>query len=70
MTNYNVPTQEELAQRICAAIVKLANNPDGLDNFKNYLRHHFGAWFDRICKTPEDLTTEIEEFANIEYLPF
>lgn len=56
---------EQFAERFIDAIVKLADNPVNLDNFECYLSHHFPEWLEKFANTPEGITAEIEQFANM-----
>ena len=51
--------------------IKLKINTDkilseNLDNLECYLSHHFEAWMKKYANTPEGLTAEMVEFANME----
>lgn len=53
------------AAQFCEAIRTLASKPDNLDNLENYLSHHFPVWLEKYANTPEGLTAEMREFANM-----
>jgi len=57
---------EEQAKELCEAIKKIANNEDTLTNFECYLSIHFNEWFEKFCKTPNGLLSELTHFSNIE----
>lgn len=58
--------EETLARAFTRAIVSLAHNPRTLDNLETYLTYHFSEWVKEYCKTPEDLVTELKQFAEME----
>ena len=57
---------DKLALEFVKAIKTLAEKPDNLDNFECYLSHHFDVWMEKYANTPENLTTEIKMFAEME----
>ena len=58
---------ESLASRFCKAIKTIAEKPENLANMESYLTYHFPEWLERFANTPEDLTSEMYEFANMEF---
>ena len=60
MNNY---TKE--AEILTGAILKLAANADGLENFECYLAHCFGEWLKKYAATPADMAAEFNNFAMI-----
>lgn len=54
-----------IAEQFIEAIVTLVDNPANLDNFESYLSRHFGAWLTKYANTPEGITAELREFANM-----
>ena len=54
-----------IAEQFVDAIVTLADKPQNLDNLESYLSHHFGAWLAKYANTPEGITAELREFANM-----
>lgn len=56
---------EKEAAKFCAAIKKLAENENNLQNLETYLTYHFAEWLKVFADNPEKLTWEIEQFANI-----
>ena len=56
-------TQE--AARFCEYVRTLANKPDNLDNLQSYLSTHFGEWLTKWANTPQGMTAEMREFANM-----
>lgn len=58
--------KEKLAEDFVKAITELVNNPKNLDNLEIYLTHHFPEWVEKYCGTPEDMVTELQQFAEME----
>lgn len=58
---------QNTAKRFAEAIVDLAKNEDALDNLKYYLSMHFDVWMQKFASTPEGITSELTDFANIEF---
>lgn len=56
---------EHTAKQFVAAIKTIAEKPQNLDNLELYLSLHFQLWLDRFANTPEDITAEMQEFANM-----
>lgn len=54
-----------LAERMSNAIRKLAQEPETLDNFENYLANCFPAWMELFVTSPEGLVKEFEQFSEI-----
>jgi hypothetical protein len=57
---------EENARIFCEAIKTIASKPENLENLETYLSMHFSEWLDKFANTPETLTAELKEFANME----
>lgn len=57
---------EKTAAQFCDAIRTIASKPGNLENLESYLGHHFAAWLEKYANTPEALTCELREFANME----
>ena len=55
----------EQAREFCKAIKSLAKNEEALSNFESYLSVHFDTWLEKWASTPEDITRELNDFANI-----
>lgn len=53
------------AERLVKAIKRLANNPENLDNFENYLAAHFDKWLATWVTTPAGMASEFEMFAEM-----
>lgn len=57
---------EQPAKDFCDAIRAFADKPDNLDNFESYLSIHFAEWLKKYASTPEKISKEMLNFANIE----
>lgn len=57
---------ERTAAQFTAAIKTLAEKPENLENLELYLSRHFGEWLQKYANTPETLTAELREFAQME----
>lgn len=57
---------KEYAELFVNAIKELATKQDNLDNFKLYLSRHFDVWMEKFANTPESLTSELKQFAEME----
>lgn len=57
---------EKTAAQFIKAIKTLAEKPENLENLELYLSNHFQTWLDRFGNTPEDITSEMIEFARME----
>ena len=56
---------QHLADQFISAIKTLAEKPQNLDNFNHYLAYHFPEWLDKFANTPETLTAEFRDFAEM-----
>lgn len=56
---------ENEAKEFCKAIKLMADNDDALENFELYLSYHFEAWLKNYANTPENISAELKDFANI-----
>lgn len=56
---------EEEAKTMKNAIVTMANNEESLDNFINYLSHHFDEWIEKYATCAEDMASEFKGFSEI-----
>ena len=54
-----------ISERFTAALEKLITNEYARNNFECYLDHHFAEWLQKFASTPEDITVELECFAEI-----
>jgi len=57
---------EEEAKMFCDAIKSFAENPDALENFESYLSFTFGLWLKKYVNTPENIASEMMNFATID----
>lgn len=60
-----MPQYEQLAAEFCAAIKKIAQSEDALNNFESYLGYHFAPWMEKYAGYPEGLTSELVYFASL-----
>lgn len=58
---------EMLAERFCKAIKTIAKKPENLHNMESYLAYNFPEWMKKFANTPDGLTSELHEFANMEF---
>ena len=56
---------EKVAEQFVNAIKTIAEKPENLDNLQWYLSYHFEVWVKKYANTPEGLTAEMVEFANM-----
>lgn len=56
---------ETIAKEFCNAIETIANKPENLGNLQLYLTNHFGEWLNKFASTPEDITGELKQFAEM-----
>ena len=54
------------AAQFCNAIRELANKPENLQNLEGYLEWHFDKWMEKYASTPDDMATEMSNFAQME----
>ena len=54
------------AAQFCNAIRELANKPENLQNLESYLEWHFDKWMEKYASTPDDMATEMSNFAQME----
>ena len=54
------------AAQFCDAIRELANKPENLQNLESYLEYHFDKWMEKYASTPDDMATEMSNFAQME----
>lgn len=57
---------EKEARIFCEAIKILASKPENLNNLESYLSYHFTSWLTKWANTPENMTAEMREFAEME----
>ena len=53
------------AAQFCEYVRTLASKPENLDNLESYLSAHFEEWLAKWANTPQDMATEMREFANM-----
>lgn len=51
------------AKVFCAAIKRLAEKPENLENLENYLSRHFPVWLEKYASTPLSITQELDNFS-------
>ena len=56
---------DKTAAQFCEAIKTLASKPENLENLEHYLSYHFAVWLEMYANTPETITCEMHEFANM-----
>lgn len=56
---------ERVAKQFIAAIKTIAEKPENLENLELYLSYHFPEWMIKFANTPENITCEMREFANM-----
>ena len=56
---------EKIAKQFIQAIKILSEKPQNLDNFECYLSHHFPEWLEKFANTPEGITSEMKNFAEM-----
>ena len=56
---------EHVAKQFTAAIKTIAEKPENLENLELYLSYHFSEWMKKFANTPENITCEMREFANM-----
>ena len=54
------------AAQFCNAIRELASKPENLQNLESYLEYHFDKWMEKYASTPDDIATEMSNFAQME----
>lgn len=64
-SEYIAPHTTEAAQFV-EAIRTIAAKPDNLDNLESYLSHHFSEWLQKWANTPENIVSELRNFAETE----
>lgn len=59
--------QEKLAVEFVGAIKTIAEKEENLNNFESYLIYHFSEWMKKFANTPEGLTDELKQFAEMKF---
>ena len=57
---------EQTAKEFCNALRAIAGKPENLDNLESYLSYHFAEWMNKYANTPENITVELKNFADME----
>lgn len=54
------------AKEFCEAVKTIAGKPENLENLEIYLSIHFPKWLDKFANTPENITAELKQFAEMD----
>ena len=57
---------EQTAKQFCEALQAIAGKPQNLENLEYYLSIHFSEWLSKFANTPEEITAELKQFAEME----
>ena len=57
---------EQTAKQFCEALRTIAGKPENLDNLESYLSYHFAEWMNKYANTPENITAELKNFADMD----
>lgn len=57
---------EAAARQFCKAIKTIAEKEDNLNNLESYLSYHFDSWLEKFAGTPDNMASELVQFANME----
>ena len=57
---------EQIAHQFIEAIKTIAGKPENLENLESYLSHHFAEWMNKYANTPENITAELKNFADMD----
>ena len=57
---------EQTAKEFCNALRTIAGKPENLDNLESYLSYHFAEWMNKYANTPENITAELKNFADMD----
>ena len=55
----------EISKQFIEAIKTISEKPENLDNLETYLSHHFSEWLEKFANTPEGITGELKNFAEM-----
>ena len=55
----------EISKQFIEAIKTISEKPENLDNLETYLSHHFSEWLEKFANTPEGITSELKNFAEM-----
>ena len=56
---------EQTAKLFCEALQTIAGKPQNLENLEHYLSIHFCEWLNKFANTPEGITAELKNFAEM-----
>ena len=56
----------ESAKMFVNAIKTIASKENNLSNLQSYLSYHFQTWLEKYANSPEGLTNELKQFAEME----
>lgn len=54
------------AKQFCEALRTIAGKPENLENLESYLSMHFSEWLEKYANTPENITAELKNFADMD----
>ena len=57
---------EQTAKQFCEALRTIAGKPENLENLERYLSYHFAEWMSKYANTPENITAELKNFADMD----
>lgn len=57
---------EQTAKQFCNALRTIAGKPENLENLESYLSYHFAEWMNKYANTPENITAELKNFADMD----
>lgn len=57
---------KQTAKEFIQAIKTISEKPQNLDNLESYLSYHFDKWLEMWANTPEKITAELKNFAEME----
>lgn len=57
---------EQTAAEFIQAIKTISERPENLTNLQHYLSIHFETWLNFYANTPESITAELKNFAEME----
>ena len=57
---------EQTTKQFCEALQAIAGKLQNLENLEHYLSIHFSEWLSKFANTPEGITAELKQFAEME----
>lgn len=57
---------EQTAKLFCEALRTIAEKSENLENIESYLSNHFVEWMNKYANTPENITAELKNFADMD----